>query len=103
MENLKNTIQKEIEKIWPQAKENISKFHKDVVELMKKSEKDIAIVSKRVKTNIEKLVAKAKREELYYELGKNVAPLLTSDQLKNKNILKITAEIRQLNKNIRKK
>ena len=41
MENLKNTIQQEIEKIWPQAKKNISKFHKDVIGLMKKSEKDI--------------------------------------------------------------
>jgi predicted glycosyltransferase len=103
MENLKDTIQQELEKIWPQAKKNISKFQKDVVGLMEKSEKDIAVISKKVKTNIDKLVSQAKREELYYELGKNVAPLLTSDQLKNKNILRITAEIRLLTKNLRKK
>ncbi|HAJ56196.1 MAG TPA: hypothetical protein DCL35_00310 [Candidatus Omnitrophica bacterium] len=103
MDNLKDTIQKEIEKIWPQAKKNITKFNQDAVQLMKKSEKDLAVISKNIKTNVEKLVCKAKREELYYELGKNIAPLLTSDQLKDKNVLKIYTEIQQLSRRLRKK
>lgn len=103
MENLKNTIQKEVEKIWPQAKKNILQFNRDAAQLLKKSEKDLAVISKNIKTNVGKLISKARREELYYELGKKIAPLLTSDQLKEKSILKIYTEIQQLSKRIRKK
>lgn len=103
MENLKDFIQKEVEKIWPQAKKNISKFNKDASKLLKKSEKDMSLISKKIKTGVNKLVAKAKREELYYELGKAIAPQLTSDQLKNKNIFRIYSDIQTLSKSLRKK
>ncbi|MBI5873637.1 MAG: hypothetical protein HZB36_05790 [Candidatus Omnitrophica bacterium] len=103
MEDLKNKVQKEIEKIWPQAKKNINTINRNAVKIMQKSEKDLAAISKNIKTGVEKLVYKAKREELYYELGKGIAPLLTSDQLKDKNILKIYTEIQQLSKHLRKK
>jgi arginine decarboxylase-like protein len=103
MEDLKNKVQKEIEKIWPEAKKNITKINRNAVKIMQKSEKDLAAISKNIKTGVEKLVYKAKREELYYELGKGIAPLLTSDQLKDKFILKIYTEIQQLSKHLRKK
>ncbi len=103
MANIQDSIQKEIEKIWPQAKKNVSKINKDVVKLLKKSEKKLVEAYATAKKKTEQLVFKAKREELYYELGKKVAPLLTSDQLKNKNIMKISTEIRQLTKRLRSK
>ena len=103
MENIKEAIQKEVEKIWPQAKKNIDKFNKDAAVVLKKSEKELITISKNIKTGVEKLVCKAKREELFYELGKNIAPLLTSDQLKNKNIMQIYTQMQELNKNLRKK
>ncbi len=103
MEDIKKTIQNEIEKIWPQAKKNISKLSKDTTKLLKKSEKELTIISKKIKTGVEQLVNKAKREELYRELGKYVTPLLTSDQLKNKNVMRIYSEIQQINKNLKKK
>lgn len=103
MPNIKDTIEKEFDRIWPQAQKNIAKINKDVVKLLKKSEENFVSASKTVKKGVEKLVLKARREELYYELGKNIAPLLTSDQLKDKNILRISTGIQQVNKNLRTK
>ncbi len=103
MGKIQNSIQKEIEKIWPQAKKNVTKINKDVIRLLKKSEKSLIDTYSNAKKKTEELIFKARREELYYELGKGVAPLLTSDQLKNKNILKISTQIRYLNKKLRSK
>ncbi|MEK7850095.1 MAG: hypothetical protein AAB213_04715 [Candidatus Omnitrophota bacterium] len=103
MENAKNYIQKEFEKIWPQAKKNITKVNKDLSKLIKKSEKNLIDVYSNVKKKTEAVIMRAKREELYYELGKNVTSLLTSDQLKNKNILEIYTQIQQLSKKLRNK
>ena len=103
MDDLKDKIQQEIENIWPKAQKNISKINKDVGRLMKESEKNLSGMYTTAKKKTQELIAKAKREELYYELGKCVAPLLTSDQLKNKNILRISSEIRQLGRKLRSK
>ena len=103
MGNLQKNIQKEIEKIWPQAKRNILKINKDVTKVIRKGEDDLVAFYKDARKKTEKLVCQAKREELYYELGKSVAPLLTSDQLKNKNILRISTEIQRFNKKLRSK
>ncbi len=103
MSNIKDTIEKEFDRIWPQTQKNIAKINKDVVKLLKKSEESFVSASKTVKKSIEKLVLKAKREELYYELGKNISTFLTSDQLKDKNILRISTEIQRVNKNLRTK
>jgi len=103
MKTKKNPIQKEIEKIWPNAQKDLSKINKEANKFFRKSEKKIAQVYSGAKKKGEELILKAKREELYYELGKNVAHLLTSDQLKNKNILRIKSEIQQLSKKLRNK
>lgn len=101
MKKAKNIIQKEIEKIWPQAQEGISKLNKDVSRLMKKSEKNLTVLYKNVKNKTAELIIKAKREELYYELGKAIMPYLTPDQINNKRISKIYSKIRQLKKELR--
>lgn len=103
MDNVKEIIQKEIEKIWPDAKKNITKVNKDIVKLVKKGEKNIVDIYEVAKKKTKELVLKTKREELHYELGRAIVPLLTSDQLKNKNILKIYTEIQQLGKKLRSK
>jgi hypothetical protein len=103
MADIKNKIQKEIEKIWPDAQKNLSKINKDVTRVMQEGEKNFNIFYAQAKKKTEEIVMKAKREELYYELGKCVAPLLTSDQLKDKKVLKIYTDIEQLNKKIRSK
>jgi len=103
MENTKDRIQKEFEKIWPNAKKNITKVNKDLSKLMKKSEKNLIEVYSTVRKRTEAVIMSAKREELYYELGKNVTSLLTSDQLKNKKILDIYSQIQQLSRKLRNK
>ena len=36
MENVTDALQKEIKRIWPKAKKNISKINKDMAKLLKK-------------------------------------------------------------------
>jgi hypothetical protein len=103
MGNVKNKIQKEIEKIWPQAQKHIAEVNADMVKLMKKGEKNLSVLYAQAKKKTEELALMAKREELYYELGKNIAPFLTSDHLKNKNILNIYSEIQRVTKKLRAK
>ncbi|MFH1690967.1 MAG: hypothetical protein ABIC68_00135 [Candidatus Omnitrophota bacterium] len=101
MKKVKNSIQKEIEKIWPDAQKNISKINKDAIKLLEKGEKNLLAIYNTTKKKTEEIVFKAKREELYYELGKMVASRLTKEQLKNKKIAFIAGEIRKLSNKIR--
>ncbi|MFA5038780.1 MAG: hypothetical protein WC732_03780 [Candidatus Omnitrophota bacterium] len=100
MEDLTKTIQKKIKEIWPDAQKHISKISKETLKTLKKSEKQLKAVYGKTKRSTEELILKAKREELYYQLGKRVAPLLTSDHLKNKNVMKIYSQIRRVNKEL---
>lgn len=103
MKNIPKALQKEFEKFLPEAKESLHRFNKDVQKLVAKSEKGLAEFYAGAKKKTEALLWKAKREELLYELGKAITPLLTSDQLKNKNILRIYSEIRDLDKRLKAK
>lgn len=103
MPNIAGIVQKEIEKFWPKAQQGLSKISKDVSKILEKSEKDFAHLSKNVHKGVNRVVSQVKREELYYELGKNILPLLSSEQLKDKNIFRIYSEIQRLNKAIRSK
>lgn len=103
MQNIKEVVKKEIEKFWPKAQKGLTKLNQDVLKLMEKSEKDFAHLSKNVQKGVNRIVSGVRREELLYELGKSVLPLLTSDQLKDKKVLKIYTEIQRLNKVIRAK
>ncbi len=103
MNDLKKTIQKKIEEVWPDAQKNISKISHKTLKTLKKSEKQLLAIYDKTKKKTEQLILQAKREELYYELGKAMAPLLSSDQLKNKTILKIYSEIQEVNKQLRSK
>lgn len=103
MKDIKQRVKKEIEKIWPQAEKNLVRLSKDAAKLMKKTEENIVEMYAEAKKQTQEVIWKAQREKLTYELGKSVSPLLTSDQLKNKNILRLHQEIQQLNKKLRKK
>lgn len=101
MKNLKEQIQNEIEAVWPQTQKNLEKINKNVSKLLKDSEKNLKKFYNQTKKKTEEVIARAKREELYYELGKKVSPLLTSDQLQDKDILRISTEIQKLCKKLR--
>lgn len=97
----KKSIQKEIEKAWPEAKKNLNKINKDVTKLMKSTEKNLTEVYSKVRENTEQLILKAKREEAYHRLGQAMASRLTKEQLKNKKIAKIFQEIKDINKKLK--
>lgn len=101
MKGPKNPIQKEIERIWPDAQKNISKINKDAIKLLEKGEKNLLNIYNATKKKTEEILCKAKREELYYELGKLIAPRLTQEQLKNQKVAVTAAEIKKLNSKIR--
>lgn len=101
MKNLKAKIEKEVEKIWPEAKKNLAKANRDLKKLMKSSEKTFAQLLAQTKKKTEEVISRTRREQLYYELGKKIIGLLTSDQLKDKNVLKVYTEIQRLNKKLR--
>ena len=103
MDDLKKSIQKKIDSIWPGAQTDISKISRDALKALKKGEKQFTILYAQTKKKTQELVLRAQREELYYELGKTVASLLTSDQLKNKKVLKASTQITQINKKLRSK
>ena len=103
MSDINERVRKEVEKIWPEAKKNLQQLNKDATRLFKKTEKNLIEAYTKTKKTTEIVIERAQREKLYYELGKVVAPLLTSDQLKNKNILRLSTEIQHLSKKIRRK
>lgn len=101
MNDIQKNISREIKKIWPKAQKSMDKINRNLTKAMQRGEKDLRKFYKDAKKKTESIILKAKREELYYELGKNVGPLLTSEQLKNKNILRIYTDIRELSKKLR--
>jgi hypothetical protein len=103
MNNFQKTVQKKINEIWPDAQKHISRISRETLKTLKKSEKQLQTIYGATKKRTEELILKAKREELYYRLGQSVAPLLTSDQLKHKSVLKISMELREINKKLRSK
>lgn len=103
MKDIRERVKKEIKKIWPKAEKNLARLGKDAARLMKKTEENIIEMYAEAKKQTQEVVWKARREKLYYDLGRSVAPLLTSDQLKNKNVLRLSQAIRQLDKKLRKK
>lgn len=103
MKNLANTFHAEIKKIWPEAQKNMTKINKDVSKLLKKSESTIVSASKKFKKSAEIVIFKAKREELYHELGKKIFSSLTSNQLKHKEIFRIASELKKISKSLRSK
>jgi predicted RNA-binding protein with PIN domain len=102
MNDINSVVRKEVKKIWPQAKKTLQQLNKDAGSFLKKTEKNLAGAYTKAKKTTDELIEKAQREKLYYELGKVVAPLLTSDQLKNKDILRLSVEIRRLSRKIRR-
>jgi hypothetical protein len=84
-------------------RESLQQLNKDATRLFKKTEKNLIEAYTKTKKTTEDVIVRAQREKLYYELGKFVAPLLTSEQLKNKNILRLATEIQSLSKKIRRK
>ncbi|MFH0877593.1 MAG: hypothetical protein V1863_05150 [Candidatus Omnitrophota bacterium] len=101
MNELQNNINREIKKFWPKAQKSMAKINRDLTKAIQRGEKDLRKFYKDAKKKTETVVLKARREELYYELGKSVAPLLTSEQSKNKNILRISSDLRLVNKKLR--
>lgn len=103
MEDIRDAIQKKIDEVWPGAQKQISKISKDALKSLKKSKKQLELAYGQTKKAAQEIAFKTKREQLYYELGKAVAPTLRSGCLKNKKVKSIYSEIQRLNKKLRSK
>ncbi|MGE5280197.1 MAG: hypothetical protein ACM3L6_05605, partial [Deltaproteobacteria bacterium] len=74
--------------------------NKDTQKFMEETEKNLAATYKKARRTTEGVIFKAQREKLYYDLGRVVFSALNAEQLQNKRIAPIAAEIRRLNRKI---
>jgi len=94
------TVKENIEKMWPGVKKQLYKVGKDALELAKYGEDKVKKLSKKSKLQFEIVTLQLKREQLYYRLGKETNSLLSKDVIKNKKLLSIHNQIRDLNKRL---
>lgn len=68
-------VQKEIKKIWDEAKKNLLRIGQETVKLARKGEKEIIRASRIGKIQLDILGIKRRREILYQQIGAKVAAL----------------------------
>ncbi len=103
MKDFQSYVRKEIKKFLPQAQKSMAQLNKEAQKLMEKTEKNLLETYAKTKKATEALIFKARREKLYYELGRAVLPVLTAEQLNHKRIAPTLREIKKLNRKIRSK
>lgn len=61
---------KDFEQMWYDTKNQLAKLSRDTMVLLKKGEKEVVKLSGQAKINFEIMVLKAKKEQLFYLIGK---------------------------------
>ena len=99
MEKNNKDFQENLSKIWEMTQSQLTSLAKEASILAKKSEAYIRDISGKGKIEAEILIAKAKREKLYYELGKTMACAKKSPG-KEKKIEQLQRQIATLNREV---
>ena len=104
--NNKDEFHQNLSKIWEMTQDQLNKIAKEVTVLAKKSEAYIRDISGKGKIEAEILILKARREGIYYELGKTIAGPSRKDRdakvaLFKKQILEINKELKHKEKLLR--
>jgi len=93
-------FQKNLTKVWEITQRQLDKMVKEATVLAKKSEVYLRDISGKGKIEAEILISKAKREKLYYDLGKTVAAVTGKNRKKKVELLQ--KELSGLNRNIKR-
>ncbi|MFC1645745.1 hypothetical protein ACFL2Y_01025 [Candidatus Omnitrophota bacterium] len=89
------TQKKDFEKMWLETKHQVLKLSKETLDLLKKGEKEVVKASGKAKISIEIMVLKAKKEQLYYLIGKE-----SVKRGKTSKVDKLVKEVKSLNSQI---
>ena len=85
----------DFEKMWLETKQQVLKLSKETLNLLKKGEKEVVRASGKAKVGFEIMVLKAKKEQLYYLIGKEAVK-----KGKSNKASKLINEVRDLSKQI---
>jgi len=86
---------KDFEKMWLETKHQVLKLSKETLDLLKKGEKEVVKASGKAKISLEVMVLKAKKEQLYYLIGKEIVK-----SGKTTKVDKLIKEVKDLNNQI---
>lgn len=86
---------KDFEEMWFDTKNQLVKLSKETMEFLKKGEKEVVKVSGKAKVNFEIMLLKAKKEQLYYLIGKE-----SVKRGKSAKVDKLVKEVKGLNSQI---
>ncbi|MFH1995416.1 MAG: hypothetical protein ABIJ27_00280 [Candidatus Omnitrophota bacterium] len=100
MPKQKQDFQKNLAKVWEATQKQLNTIVKEATVLAKKSEIYIKDISGKGKIEAEILIAKAKREKIYYELGKVVAG--TGGKSRDKKVAELRKQIADLRKDMKR-
>ncbi len=86
---------KDFEKMWLETKQQVLKLSKETLNLLKKGEKEVVRASGKAKINFEIMIIKAKKEQSYYLIGKEIVK-----SGKTTKVAKLIKEVKDLNNQI---
>lgn len=98
----KDPVKNTVENIWPLAKKEIEKGVKNAKKMLAAGEKYLRELSEKGMEKTKKTSLSLKKEKLYYDLGKAVATASSANLSQNKKASKLIAEIKTLNRQIKK-
>ncbi len=98
---MKGDLQKNIEKLWPTAKNDLEVFSKETSKILKKGEEYLKDFSEKSAKKAETLVLQVKKEQLYYQLGKKIASTAKASWAESKEIASYCTEIKKLEQQIK--
>jgi hypothetical protein len=85
----------DFEQMWQDTRNHLAKLSRDTMDLLKKGEKEVVMASGKAKVNFEIMLLKAKKEQLYYLIGKE-----SVKRGKSAKADRLIKEVEDLNKNI---
>ena len=86
---------KDFEKMWLETKQQVLKLSRETLDLLKKGEKEVVKASGKAKISFEIMVLKAKKEQLYYLIGKE-----SVKKGKTAKVTKLINEVKSINRQI---
>ena len=93
---------KEFEKMWKDSKKYLKQASKDTLVLLKKGEKQVAELSGKGKLNFEVMLLKAKKEQIYYSLGKGAVSFLNNKPQVPAKLKKFLRQLSSIDDQIKK-
>ena len=85
-----------LKKEWEKTKKQLNKLSKNVVEIAKRSEKELIEISKKGKMQIDSAAIRLKKEHLYYQIGKEYSRLKSEKKQTSAKLKKLLEELKRV-------